>query len=114
MSAIFFNIITPTFNRSPDIIERCIVSVDAQIHKNWKHFVIIDDVSNTRHVPLDLIEKYSSSKREFIYLGHNSNNFGNSPRKLGIESSNENGYIVFVDDDNIIFPNYLSTFKKKY
>jgi cellulose synthase/poly-beta-1,6-N-acetylglucosamine synthase-like glycosyltransferase len=28
-----FNIITPTFNRSPDIIERCVVSVDAQIYK---------------------------------------------------------------------------------
>ena len=110
----FFNIITPTFNRSHAIIERCIASVDAQIHKNWKHFVIIDDVdkNKNKHVPQNLIEKYSSPKREFICLGHNSNNFGNSPRKLGINLSTENGYIVFVDDDNIIFPNYLSTFNK--
>ena len=89
-------------------IERCVVSVDAQIYKNWKHFVIIDAVGKTRHISQNLIEKYSSTKREFICLGHNSNNFGNSTRKLGINLSIENGYIVFIDDDNIIFPLIIS------
>lgn len=71
-----FNIITPTFNRSPDIIERCVVSVDAQIYKNWKHFVIIDAVGKTRHISQNLIEKNSSTRENLYCFGPNSNNFG--------------------------------------
>ena len=88
-------------------IERCVVSVDAQIYKNWKHFVIIDAVGKTRHISQNLIEKYSSTKREFICLGHNSNNFGNSTRKLGINQSKMD-ILFFIDDGNIIFPLIIS------
>ena len=37
--------------------------------QNWKHFVIIDAVGKTRRISQNLIEKDSSTKREFILFG---------------------------------------------
>jgi|TARA_B110001450_G_scaffold195282_1_gene183632 glycosyltransferase involved in cell wall biosynthesis len=112
MDNISFAIITPTFNRSSDVLERCFASIDAQIYKNWKQIVIIDDDNIEKHISSKLVEKYSCDNREFICLGKNSNDFGNSPRTLGIKMASQESYIVFIDDDNVIFPDYLSSFAK--
>ena len=106
-----FTIITPTYNRNNDILKRCIDCIESQTYTNWRHLVIIDDNDLTKHISQDIINKYSSTKREFITLEKNFNNFGNTPRQYGISLSNEEN-IVFVDDDNVIFPNFLFTFNK--
>ena len=98
-------IITTTYNRNK-VLERCLACVDSQIYTNWKHLVIVDDISTESHISQELIKKYSSDKREFIALGERSNNYGNTPRQFGIMKS-ESDYILFLDDDNVIFPDYL-------
>ena len=102
-------IITPTFNRSQNIIKRCFASVDAQTYTNWNHLVLVDDEHLEPHLSSDII--HTNSKREFICMGKRTNNYGNSPRQLGIEKGCGD-YFVFLDDDNVIFPNYLETLVK--
>jgi len=58
------------------------------------------------------LKKIRRQERIYIVLVRIQIILENSTRKLGINLSIENGYIVFIDDDNIIFPNYLSTFNK--
>ena len=58
------------------------------------------------------MKKIRRQERIYIVLVRIQIILENSTRKLGINLSIENGYIVFIDDDNIIFPNYLSTFNK--
>jgi glycosyltransferase involved in cell wall biosynthesis len=100
-------IITPTYNRDKNILLRCIKSVDSQIYQNFKHVIIVDDEKFEPHISSDFIDLYSNDKRTFIKLGYRSNNYGNTPRQTAINNANTD-YIVFLDDDNIIFPNYLS------
>lgn len=101
------SIITPTYNRNQNILLRCIKSVDSQIYQNFKHIIIVDDENFEPHVTSEFIELHSSDKRIFIKLGYRSNNYGNTPRQKAIDMA-DTDYIVFLDDDNIIFPNYLN------
>lgn len=100
-------IITPTYKRDENILLRCIKSVDSQIYQNFKHIIMVDDINLEDHITSDFINSYSSDKRTFMSLGYRSNNYGNNPRQKCIEMT-ETDYIVFLDDDNVIFPNYLS------
>lgn len=102
-----FTIITPTYNREEKILKRCLDSIDGQTYTKWKHLIIVDNIEI--NLSQELIDNYSSERRQFICLGRNSNDYGNSPRQLGIELA-DSDFIVFVDDDNVIFPNYLSVF----
>lgn len=101
-------IITPTFKRNTRILKRCIDSINSQTYPHWRHLIIADDKTLVGHVSDEIIEKYSSEKRQFIPLGHRSNNSGNSPRIFGI-SKIESEFTFFFDDDNVVFPNYLET-----
>jgi glycosyltransferase involved in cell wall biosynthesis len=103
-------VITPTFNRPFSVLKRCISSVDGQTYKNWKHLVIIDDTDNNHesHIPSNNKNEIMNERRNFICLGKRSNNYGNTPRQLGIEIGTGD-YFIFLDDDNVIFPNYIET-----
>lgn len=100
-------IITPTYKRSENILLRCIKSVDSQIYQDFKHIIMIDDINLEDHISSEFINSHTSEKRKFIPLGYRSNNYGNDPRQKCIEMT-DTDFIVFLDDDNIIFPNYLS------
>lgn len=108
---VLFTIITPTFNRQAGIIERCLASVDAQIYKKWEHIIIVDDLNMHPHVSSEMVAKYGSDKRTFVCLGKNSNDFGNTPRSFGLSAA-VGTHVVFLDDDNIMFPDYLESFYK--
>lgn len=99
-------IITPTYNRKHDILIRCIKSVDSQTYQNYKHIIIVDDYDFEPHISQEMLNTYSSEKRTFLKTNTRYNNFGNSLRQKGIELA-DTDYIVFLDDDNIIFPDYL-------
>jgi len=106
-----FTIITPTFKRDPNILKRCLDSINAQTYKHWKHIVIIDDNKFEPHISKEILTEYKTPNRVFILNGTNSNNYGNTPRQKAISLA-DSGYIVFIDDDNVVFPNYLDTFFK--
>ena len=106
-------IITPTYKRDSDILRRCIDCVESQTYKNWFHIVVVDDVGFEGNISQSLIDEYSSPKRKFICTGANSNNWGNTPKQHGIDAATTD-FIVFVDDDNVIFPNYLNKFMRYF
>lgn len=101
-----FTFITPTFRRPPAILKRCLDSVEGQAYPHWRQIVVVDDATVEAHVPADLLAAYTSPQREFVALGRASNNSGNSPRQFAIERATTD-FVVFLDDDNVIFPNYL-------
>jgi len=102
-------IVTVTYNRSTEVLKRCLDCVEGQTFKDWHHLVVVDDKTIDHHISSDVLDMYSCEKREFLALGYHSNNWGNSPRQFAIDHSNSE-FIVFIDDDNIVFPHYLDTF----
>jgi glycosyltransferase involved in cell wall biosynthesis len=103
-------IITPTIKRDPNIIKRCIESVNGQSYTNWEH-IMISDCPAEQHV-IDLIEQMPNKDKR-RYLFNDSGYYGTwgaIPRNMGINSADQNSkYIIFLDDDNIIFPHHLRT-----
>ncbi len=106
-------IITPTFRRSDDVFRRCLDSVNGQGCSKWKHIVIVDDETFEGHVSQDILQKYSSDKRIFLLAGKQTKNSGNTPRQIGIDHC-DTEYLMFLDDDNIIFPNCVEVFLKGF
>jgi glycosyltransferase involved in cell wall biosynthesis len=106
-------IVTPTFNRSSDILSRCIDCVEGQTYTNWHQIIIADDKDLSGHVCEEIQAKYASPKRTFMCTGSNTKNWGNTPKQYGINAA-KSDFIVFVDDDNVIFPNYLMQFIKYF
>jgi glycosyltransferase involved in cell wall biosynthesis len=105
-------ILTPSFRRDPAVLRRCFASVDAQLYRNWRHIIVVDDVSMEPHITVDIQREFADPRREFVALGRRSNDYGVTPRQEGmdrtpVESSDD--CFVFLDDDNVIFPDYLET-----
>lgn len=101
-------IITPTYKRNPDVLRRCFASINGQTYPSWQHLVLVDDETVEPHVSAVIQGDYADARRSFVAVGRH-NNSGNTPRQRGIEAA-KGEYIVFVDDDNVIFPNYLEVF----
>jgi len=97
-----FGIITPTFNR-PELLKRCIQSVENQTYSNWVH-VIIDD--STTHETENL--RLGSDK--LVYIKNEVNSGVGISRNKGIDylCSQEIDYIIFLDDDDYFDINCLS------
>jgi glycosyltransferase involved in cell wall biosynthesis len=106
-------IVTPTYRRSGDVLRRCLDSVNGQGCSNWKQIVIVDSDTFEGHVSQDILQKYSNEKRKFILAGKEHKNYANTPRQMCIELC-DTEYIMFLDDDNIIFPNCVEVFLKGF
>ncbi len=120
MDSLKIAIITPTYKRNLEVVERCIFSVLGQLKSienksiDIVHYVVYDDLE----VSEDFEKLYSKYKDiesiKFLKTGlPNSNTWGAFPRKYVIDNyikSKEIEYygILFLDDDNVLFPNYVS------
>jgi len=101
-----FTIVTPTYSGREDLLNRAIESVDDQIHSEWEHLIVSDGV-------LDNPPTETSSRRRVITLPDPYNDSGNTPRSIGLEQA-DSDYVLFLDDDNVIFPNYLSRVEEAF
>ena len=97
-------IITPTWLREANIIHRCMKCVDAQTHENWEHIVCSDGSKETsvEH----LIASNRNEKRRYACLDSHYGDYANVVRHTMLQQA-EGKYVMFLDDDNIILPNYL-------
>lgn len=104
-------IITPTYKRDISILERCILCVKSQSYPKVRHLVVYDDLE----VPDDVYDLCESHGVEVISIGaENSNTWGAYPRQFGMEYDLFGAdYVAFVDDDNVIFPTYVSKMVEK-
>ena len=87
-------VITPYFNESAFILERCIVSVKNQQYGKCDHFLIGDGVYNK------FIDQFPSIRH--FSLNKNFANNGNTPRGFGcmIAITEEYDAIFLLDADN--------------
>lgn len=85
-------VITPTFNRHDLLLNRCIPSVQNQTYPCVEHVVVADgpDQGLREKVPFSV---------KFLELDQNANDWGATPRRMGVQVANGD-YIAFLDDDN--------------
>ena len=95
------SIIIPVFNKE-FFLERCLESVLKQTYRNIE-VILIDDGSTDKSK--DICDSYASQYKR-VKTVHKNNGGVSSARNLGIDYAN-GSYIIFVDADDVVSPNYV-------
>jgi hypothetical protein len=99
-------VVTPTWNRDPKIIKRCIDAVRLQTFGDWEQLVC----SNGPEEPhaKALVEGLGDHRIKYRHLAKlaSKKDFGNSARRAMIAEA-KGEFVVFCDDDNIFLPNFM-------
>ncbi len=93
--------ITPT-NKRYDELKRCINSVLSQKYQNFEHLICSDGYDKKTE---DIIKNYNNNRIKYYYT-EISNDYGSNQRNYLIQLI-DSDYVVFLDDDNYIYPNYI-------
>lgn len=93
-------IITPSFRRSPDIVRRCLASVDAQTYPGWRHIVCSDGGYSD-----DIRRLCTHPKRSYHHTGKTLGHFGAGVRAAILPKA-QSEFVAFLDDDNILLPRF--------
>ena len=96
------SIVIPTYNAS-SFIHRCIDSIMQQTHVDWEAIFINDGSTDNT---LQILESYAQIDKRIKVFSQKNQGPGVA-RNTGISLA-QGRYIVFVDSDDIISPNYLS------
>lgn len=91
--------------RLPWLIE-CMYSLDSQFYKNFETILVINYEISTEIK--NLVEKFNNVEVFYFKNSHPS-----QARNFGVQKSN-NPLILFVDDDNLLFPWHLLFFANAY
>ncbi len=104
-----FNIITPTFNRSDELV-RAIDSVISQSYSDWR-MIIINDSPDASY---QKVEEKIKNNPKIIYITYKENMGVNFSRNRGLdiidEDSTENDWVILLDDDDVFAKEALKTF----
>ena len=107
------SVIVPIYNTSIKF-KKCFESILMQKYYSIEVILIDDGSSDTSAQTCDIIALSANTFPVFVI--HKANGGVSSARNLGIDFANGN-YIVFVDSDDIVTPDYVSEFmsaKEKY
>ena len=96
------SIIVPVYN-AQNSLERCLMSIIRQGYQQWE-LILVDDGSQDES--LAICKRYSNMDSR-IQVIHTDNCGVSSARNTGIENA-QGEYIVFVDSDDMIHPDFLS------
>ena len=111
-------IITSTWNRDISIIERCVRTIQAQSYgiENILHFICSDGPEEIKITNFINIHKEEFINTFYCCSGENTNSWGAGPRQWVLDNiltEDSFGihvkYVCFIDDDNIIFPDYIQS-----
>lgn len=95
------SILTPTYKRY-DELQIAIESVKNQTYDNWEMLICSDgDDNNVKNI----IDSYNDNRIKY-YFTERTNNWGSTQRNYLTNIANGK-YIIYLDDDNIIYPNAL-------
>jgi glycosyltransferase involved in cell wall biosynthesis len=101
------SILTPTYKRN---LQSCINCVNWQTYTDWEHIIVSDGPDPELREWL-INNNHLSNKRKYYELPFNQGDYGATVRKYAIEQGLVgNQYVAFLDDDNIIFPDFLNEF----
>ena len=100
------SIVTSTYGR-PDLIKRCIESVQSQSFQDYEHIIVQDGQDKETNKS---VESYSDPKIKYFEIEH----FGNhsKPKNEGIRKATGE-YICFLDDDVEFRPDHLAILLKE-
>jgi len=102
------SIITPTFRRSPVVVQRCIGCVLLQTMQDWEQIVCSD--GEKEGIMERLVAVMGDNRVRYRFLGEKKDgDFGNNVRQRMLIEEAKGKYVVFLDDDNIIMPDFLTS-----
>lgn len=81
------------------MLGRCIRSVQSQSYSEYEHLVVSDGVP----IP----DWYKTGDTHFLETPEHFGGFGAAVRQYATEHFASGDFLCFVDDDNIVFPDYL-------
>lgn len=99
----FFSIITPVYN-SKAFIEDCLNSIFVQTYNNYE-LILVDDGSSDNSV--EIIQRLIRGKGQCRMI-QNEHGGVSKARNTGLDVA-KGDYICFVDSDDLLFPDYLSS-----
>lgn len=103
MEEALISIVTPMYN-SANYIKQLLDSISKQTYKNFE-IIIVDDGSTDNSV--NIVNEYLSETCIKYSITKQKNSGPSSARNTGIDLSSGE-YIVFVDSDDVLHPDYLS------
>lgn len=110
-SSVKVTVITPTYQRHPDIIRRSLGSMLLQTEGSWEQLVCSDG-GREQHV-FDMVSSIADSRIRYTHTTvKKEGDFGNTVRSEMLKQA-KGKYVLFLDDDNVILPNYLETMVAK-
>jgi cellulose synthase/poly-beta-1,6-N-acetylglucosamine synthase-like glycosyltransferase len=103
-------VITPTYKRDVDIIDRCVRSVGSQSYDGMIIHIICSDGPEEEHVKT-YVESLEDPSVAYICTGENTNSYGGGVREYVLKNFIEQyislDYLVHLDDDNVLFPHFI-------
>src|SRR6266478_6514140 len=99
-----FSVIVPTYNRL-NLLKKTLESISRQDMRNFETIVVNDGSTDGTHEYLTAL----ASEKQIKYLFH-ENRGPSVSRDEGIRNSGGT-FIAFTDDDCIVPPNWLQSFK---
>ena len=97
-----FSIVLPTYNRASVLLDSVLI-LQNQTYSDWE-LIIVDDSSQTFE---DSIKKLNDPR--VFYWNRGARLGVSSARNFGAQHANGN-YLLFLDDDDRVSPNWLSDF----
>ena len=98
-----FSILTPTYERY-DELKIAIDSVINQTYQNFEMIICSDGYDNQVE---NIIKEYNSEKIKYSFT-EKTNDYGSTQRNYLTKISNGK-YLIYLDDDNVIYQNCLQT-----
>lgn len=99
---ILFSIVVPVYNTNKELITRCLKSIIEQTYANFECIVVDDGSAREYTKCLEEMGKLDHRIR-LIYLEHHGNSYA---RNYGVSIA-VGSYLMFVDSDDVIYPNVL-------
>ena len=100
------SVIVPVYGAA-GYLEKCVDSLLEQDYDNY-NIILVDDLSTDGS--LQIAEAYAQRHPEKISLIRNSENIGQGRSRMKAVSMTEADYILFVDSDDYVAKDYISTF----
>jgi len=99
------SIVTPTYRGKPAAVRRCLDSVLRQTYGEFEQIV----ASDGEHEPetAGLVAAIGDRRIRYVVTAVHHGGWGAAVRQEIMATATRGKYLVFLDDDNIIFPTYL-------
>ena len=104
----FFSVIIPVYNR-PEPVKHAIQSVMEQDHQDWE-CIVVDDASTD--CTAKICSNFAKNDPRIRFFSLETNGGVSAARNFGLDRIRRDGYILFLDSDDQLTPNSMSSLSK--